>query len=215
MDAVSCVGVAGITDLQEVLKWIGMFASCCFNIASWYLNLKMLFFFGLLRKVVLAPCIHHSIKMHTFLDVAVCSWHETFSFKMSLPAIIDQFHFFQPLASFLNIISTSCSPNSCWNTYTFYLTNPALGAIGEADHFQQLNAPLFPYPQDPLSLLFHFPSSTFPGCFSLCHSQWRAGEDTAKKKGCFDSIWLPRLHTSSATLNTVETHCLLYISNSD
>ena len=25
--------------------------------------------------------------MHTFLDVAVCRWHETFSFKLSLPAM--------------------------------------------------------------------------------------------------------------------------------
>jgi len=37
----------------------------------------------------------------------------------------------------------------------------------------------------------------------------------AKKKGCFDSIWLPQFHTSSASLSTVETHCLLYIPNSD
>jgi len=29
---------------------------------------------------------------------------------------------------------------------------------------------------------------------------------TAKKKGCFDLIWLPQFHTSSASLNTVETH---------
>jgi len=36
-----------------------------------------------------------------------------------------------------------------------------------------------------------------------------------KKAGCFDSIWLPQFHTSSASLNTVETHCLLYIPNSD
>jgi len=36
-----------------------------------------------------------------------------------------------------------------------------------------------------------------------------------EKKGCFDSIWLPQFHTYSASLNTVETHCLLYISNSD
>jgi len=34
-----------------------------------------------------------------------------------------------------------------------------------------------------------------------------------KKKGCFDSIWLPQFPTSSAyaSLNTVETHYLLYI----
>jgi len=36
-----------------------------------------------------------------------------------------------------------------------------------------------------------------------------------EKKGCFDSICLPQFHTYSASLNTVETHCLLYISNSD
>jgi len=36
-----------------------------------------------------------------------------------------------------------------------------------------------------------------------------------KKKGCFDSIWLPQFHTSSASLNTSEIHCLLYIPNSD
>jgi len=35
---------------------------------------------------------------------------------------------------------------------------------------------------------------------------------TANKKGC---IWLPQFDTSSASLNTVETHCLLYIPNSD
>jgi len=29
--------------------------------------------------------------------------------------------------------------------------------------------------------------------------------------GCFDSIWLPQFPTSSASLNTVESHCLLYI----
>ena len=31
------------------------------------------------------------------------------------------------------------------------------------------------------------------------------------KKGCFDSVWLPQFPTSSASLNTVETHHLLYI----
>jgi len=31
----------------------------------------------------------------------------------------------------------------------------------------------------------------------------------------FDSIWLPQFLTSSVSLNTVETHCLLYIPNSD
>jgi len=36
-----------------------------------------------------------------------------------------------------------------------------------------------------------------------------------KKKGLFDSIWLPQFHTSSALLNTVETHCLFCIPNSD
>ena len=36
-----------------------------------------------------------------------------------------------------------------------------------------------------------------------------------KKKGCFDSSWLSQFHTSSASLNTVETHCLLSIPNSD
>jgi len=35
------------------------------------------------------------------------------------------------------------------------------------------------------------------------------------KKGCFDSIWLPQFHTSSASLNTVESQCLLYIPNTD
>jgi len=38
---------------------------------------------------------------------------------------------------------------------------------------------------------------------------------TAKKKGCFESIWLPQFHTSSASLSAGETHCLLYIPNSD
>jgi len=28
---------------------------------------------------------------------------------------------------------------------------------------------------------------------------------------CFDSIWLPQFPTSCASLNTVESHCLLYI----
>jgi len=32
-----------------------------------------------------------------------------------------------------------------------------------------------------------------------------------KKRGCFDSIWLPQFPTSSASSNTVESHCLLYI----
>ena len=36
-----------------------------------------------------------------------------------------------------------------------------------------------------------------------------------KKKGCFDSIWLTQFPTSSASLDTAESHCLLYISNSD
>ena len=36
-----------------------------------------------------------------------------------------------------------------------------------------------------------------------------------KKKGCFDLIWLPQFHTSSASFNTVETHWLVYIPNSD
>ena len=32
-----------------------------------------------------------------------------------------------------------------------------------------------------------------------------------KEKGCFDSIWLPQFPVSSASLNTVVSHCLLYI----
>ena len=43
----------------------------------------------------------------------------------------------------------------------------------------------------------------------------QCGHWKKKKKGCFDLIWLPQFHTSSASLNTVETHCLLYIPNSD
>ena len=34
---------------------------------------------------------------------------------------------------------------------------------------------------------------------------------TVKRNGCFDSIWLPQFPTSSASLNTVESHCLLCI----
>ena len=34
-----------------------------------------------------------------------------------------------------------------------------------------------------------------------------------KVKGCFDSIWLPQFPTSSTSLYTVESHCLLYIPN--
>jgi len=52
-------------------------------------------------------------------------------------------------------------------------------------------------------------------CVSL--SQWFSHKTAAlqKKKGCLDSIWLPQFHTSSASLSTVETHCLIYIPNSD
>jgi len=32
-----------------------------------------------------------------------------------------------------------------------------------------------------------------------------------KKKGCIDSVWLLQFPTSSASLNTVESYCLLFI----
>ena len=49
----------------------------------------------------------------------------------------------------------------------------------------------------------------------LCEAISRVIYHCKKKKSYFDSILLLQFATSSASLNTVESHCLLYIPNND
>ena len=84
------------------------------------------------------------------------------------------------------------------------------------------NVPLFHMSTQRLDTSLHVISFTRPSPALVLQvtNAWvrRPGYEAStlqKKKGCFDSIWLPEFHTSSASLNTVETHCLLYIPNSD